>query len=213
MKGFIKGVLPLFGLILGAVAPARADLAWYCDPNTAPTFGDTRVGGDNNNTFFQTYMVRNITAMALPEIAFISPIWQVSNALQWDDARGGWAGNVGGTTLFVTVNTPDRLPFSEVADPSGTMQQMISQFGQTVLPSDHVPFLDLGSFQPNETKTFELAYHYQWGDNRSGVADRAAFVETISPNPVPEPAGLTLFGLGALGLLGYRRRSRKPAAA
>jgi hypothetical protein len=114
--------------------------------------------------------VRNSAARALPEIAFLSPIWQVGNALQWDDARGGWAGNVGGTTLLVTVDTPDRLPFSEVADATGTTQQRLSQFGQKVLPSDRVPFLDLGSFLPNETKTFELAYHYQWGDNRSGSA-------------------------------------------
>jgi hypothetical protein len=183
MKGFIKGVLPLFGLVLGAAAPARADLAWYCDPNTVPHIGASRVGGDNDNTFFQTYMVQNTTAMALPEVAFLSPIWQVGNALQWDDARGGWAGNVGGTTLFVTADTPDRLPFSEVADATGTRQQMISQFGQTVLPSDHVPFLDLGPFQPSETKTFELAYHYQWGDNRSGAPPAGFLVETISPQP------------------------------
>ncbi len=34
-------------------------------------------------------------------------------------------------------------------------------------------------------------------------------VTVSNPNAVPEPNGLALFGIGALGILGYRRRQRK----
>jgi hypothetical protein len=43
--------------------------------------------------------------------------------------------------------------------------------------------------------------------------DRGAFRVDASSNAVPEPASLTMLGLGALGFAGYAWRRRKKAAA
>src|SRR5262249_39653636 len=58
MKRFSWSLTAFRVALAGPAAPARADLAWYCDPNTVPHIGASRVGGDNDNTFFQTYMVQ-----------------------------------------------------------------------------------------------------------------------------------------------------------
>jgi hypothetical protein len=50
-------------------------------------------------------------------------------------------------------------------------------------------------------------YEWTWG---SGAT--AEDIKVIIPSAVPEPASLTLLGLGAAGLLGYGWRRRRAAA-
>lgn len=130
------------------------------------------------------------------------------------------------TSLLVTVDimingTPNGTMLAgEVADGTGT-----SAFGpssdsanvgftglppETLAPDAALPFVDLGSFAPNEAKPFSLMFTYTFGDGRScDVASFSCRTQTsaLTLAPVPELGTLGLLGAGVLGLLAAGRRS------
>jgi hypothetical protein len=129
--------------------------------------------------------------------------------LTWDNCRGGWYTedfNGTGTSLLVTLDivtrptniTPDeQIAAGKVADgPSLTMVNVLASAdvvqqdpeGAALPPErltlhDRVPIADLGSFGPGETKNFELALTYHWGDgpHPDGALRTSGYFFTIVP--------------------------------
>jgi hypothetical protein len=183
----------------------------YNDPFSTPfPAGSAVIGGLNNNDLIQTINVQNSGPahdILLAVLAFQDG--NVTGDLSWDQSKNGWYGNVGGTTLLVTASLPGSLPWSEVADSTGLVQETFTVFGQTVGPPNAYPFIDLGTIPGGGTDVFVATLHFAWGDGRSGVTPlHGGWVETLAPNPnfVPEPSTLILLGSGAFGLLGMIRR-------
>jgi hypothetical protein len=113
---------------------------------------------------------------------------------------------------------------------SGPLQ--LFSVGQTAVPG---AYTNWGGHEPNDSELFSAVYmnvgvegefgiaHGQWADARYGLASGdpaitgdniVGFFVEFSPSPVPLPGSLPLFatGLGALGLLGWRRKRKATAA-
>lgn len=105
--------------------------------------------------------------------------------LTWNNGKDGWytkdfAGT--GTSLLVTlqINTPtgaqDTLDgevavgkvaadnsLSEVFTLQDTFPDYNSENLEVLHRGDKVPFVNLGSFEPGQTKTYDLAFTFDWG--------------------------------------------------
>lgn len=196
---------------LGAT-PAKADIfPLYDDPNSSP-FG--HVATISGNTVTVVLGVTNIGSVA-HDIGLVIPIFNldVNNTLgnlAWNQADGGWAGTSGGHSLVVTVTSPTGvLPWSEVADPTGTAQEELSLYGQTTDPGDSFPFIDFGVVAPGASASATFEYQYTWGTGGSGAPSYISEIESVAPNPnaVPEPTSLILLATLAL-TLGFVARKR-----
>lgn len=193
---------------------------WRDDPFSFPDTSNLTESRSGNSITYSNFLATNGSPFTLPELGVIVPwAFPILNgtaiSMTWSNAQDGWVNtNVDGTTLLVTLdNVAGRLRFGDVAgDAAGTLPldptRTVLGVSETRALEDLIPFLDLGSFAPNESKAFELTFTYHFGDNRqlNGQApDTAGALNTVSP--VPEPATLLLVGIGLLGL--RRNQSRK----
>jgi len=224
------------GLAIAAPRPAAA-FTYQDDPNSYFT-GDsnttTSSEGPNNNTrVFRNLEAVNTSNQTLPQLAFVVPwVWPKlgdnSINMTWRNDLDGWyTNNYDGTSLVVKLaNFPDRLRLGDIADITGQAQLPLTQPCTTdTSPScttlnyppqtrdleDKVPALNLGAFAPNETKRFDMAFTYDFGDGRSGTPVTAFYGNTISPEAVPEPS--TIGGTVVLGGIGWLMKKKLQAAS
>lgn len=206
----------LFAAVSLFAGVAHADMfPWYDDPNSTPVFNGPYV--KSGNTLAIGVAVKN-TGTTAHWIAVLNPIFNtlvggVAGNLVWDDALDGWKGTENGNPLLVTVNSPSRFPWSEVANFSGTAQDSETVFGQTTNPSARYPFWNYGVVAPGATTPFiDFVYTFHWGGTGTGTVRSNGLYESIAPNPsaVPEPASVVFLGSVALflGFLQLRNRRR-----
>ena len=220
--------LILFTLALAVPLPANAGpLPWRDDPFSGLNFSNASVSttGPNGNTrVFRNLEAVNFSSQPLPRLLVMAAwFWPFTApvSMTWSNALDGWfTDNYDGTSLLVNLdNAAGRIRFGDVAgDPAGLVpidpMQAYLGVSETRASNDQVPFLDLGSFAPNEAKSFDLAYTFHFGDNRMGNPGAAFFLNTLSPSPsaIPEPSSLSLtLTMGLFGFLLVLRRRRVAA--
>lgn len=178
----------------------------------------------------------NLTGNSLPELKFTIPfIWPrfdnvftgdvVFQPMDWSNDKNGWfTDNFLGSSLTVQLSNPGvsfermeniadigglkPLPLTApCADPALSPScQQVSFPSETRKPTDMIPVFSLGSFEANQSKSFDVAFTYTWGDNRPGPMRTAVVGYTLSA-PVPEPETYLLVSVGLLGIF-LRSRSR-----
>jgi hypothetical protein len=118
------------------------------------------------------------------------------------ELRGGYEGNVVGFELQASADSSFSSPTSLgtfTADPN-------TGPSNAVLPQ-------VFTFTPTSAAFVRMRIFDNNGSGFFTAFGEAAFELKSSPTAVPEPASLTLLGLGACGLLRYGWRRRKQAVA
>ena len=209
--------LILFTLALAVPPPANAEpLPWRDDPFSGLRFSNASVStaGPNGNTrVFRDLEAVNFSNQPLPKLLVMAAwFWPFTAPVNmtWSKALDGWfTDSYDGTSLLVNLDgVAGRIRFGDVAgDPAGLVPidptQAYLGVSETRAPNDEVPFLDLGSFAPNEAKPYDLSYTFHFGDNRTGNPGASFFLNTLSPSPsaIPEPSSLAL--ISSMGLFGF----------
>lgn len=217
------------------VGPASA-FALQDDPSSMwdPPTGSSIAG---NVITYTGIKATNTTGNFLPELKFTIPfIWpRFDNAfsgdvlfqpMDWSNDKKGWfTDNFLGSSLTVQLSNPGvyfermeniadidglkQLPLtSPCADPASSRScQQVSFPPETRNPTDMVPVFSLGPFDGKQSKSFDVAFTYKWGDNRTDALRTAVVGYTLSAAPVPEPETYLLLSVGLLGVL-LRSRSK-----
>lgn len=140
--------------------------------------------------------------------------------LEWDNAQDGWFNNnIDGTntSLLVTVtNTADRIRLGDIADRTGQAPYPTTQpcddspsCYQSPFPfpidtvtqsSDSLlPIYNLGTFAPQESKTFSQSVLFTYSDNREGSTPILVSGFTANPTAQDVPEPLVIGGLVLIG--------------
>jgi hypothetical protein len=229
MKYFLIGLFVL-GVVLGATAPASAGLysvsVGYADNLRADPFFPNPWQG-SPNTIFVGAAPAGFDAGAIM-ITNTSALPIVINDVTVNNFRDGssydlWGSNVIGVgqSLILTQTTSYNFDTSDNSA-GGTPGSPSLNVPQVIITADGgtpQAFGDTGHVL--DTGGFDLALYpsAKPGDPSGNESLNWRLIGTTGVgNPgggsaVPEPASLTLFGLGTLGLLGYGWRRRKQTVA
>lgn len=207
------------------------------DQNNTRTIRNLRARNFSDTTIPQLSFLTPWVWPKQKDNTFVNMTWR-------NDLNGWYTDNYEDTNLLIKLDkfflegvpgTIGKLRIGDVADNTGKAQLPLTQpcnhnspscYGdlsssfplQTRNLDDKIPVLDLGSFLPNEIKSFDVVFKYEFGDNRRlpEYIEPQLYSYTVSPiaKPVPEPTATTpLFvaaiGLGVLRLNCYRKRKQQ----
>ena len=117
------------------------------------------------------------------------------------------SGAIGQTTLYEDVIGGTVSDLFKIGGPAGATFLEVSLGSDPNLNADPRQGFNLGH-DAVETGDFQLVA------DGNGAVD-LYYVQSDAPESIPEPASLTLIGMGIMGIAGYglRRRKRRPLAA
>jgi large repetitive protein len=206
-------------------SPAQAaflnatDRGWYDDTGFHSPSNLNYIAGFESGTQYHDFFVFNLSGITNPLTSASLRLWNPSNGttgpgtFQVSDVStaiptliAGGTGNVatyndlGTGTSFgsVAVSTADNGTFVTVNLNASALAFLNANLGNTVAFG--------GRFDTQGNYTFGFT------DNTISLADTQLIYEAPTPNVVPAPAGIVLFGIGLTGLGGFRLFRRKSAA-
>jgi len=214
---------------------SAAPFLWFNDPSSTVDNSATTFSITNNVLTLTGGVASNLTTQPLADVGFFVPfMWprvptttgapDLRIPMTWSNTQDGWFNadfNGTGTSLLVTLDILAGGPVNGhvAAGSIAADETLTSVFGptsddigapfptETLLAGDLLPFVDLGSFGPLESKPFDLMFTYQWGDGRTCCALRNTGADfTLAPVSTAEPASLVLLGAGLASLALARRR-------
>jgi len=122
--------------------------------------------------------------------------------VNFGDTGVDFAGNNFGFYLDSSMNAAGILSHSDTALNADGLDHLAVYQG-TNTDDVALPGLAPGLWTNNE---YILAWEDLYGGGDRDYTDMVVMVESVNPNPVPEPATILLMGVGLIGLAGYSRK-------
>jgi len=187
------------GVFLAFPAFAAADMSWQF--NTVVS-GDTPGG----SAPWATLDCTNIQGGAEFTLTFNNFTGAGADTEFLNQLDLAYNGDLSGATFSTPSQSVTGATFGSFTDAGGSYDLKVNfetsnSSGFRVLPGDSVTFDVMGSNVSCENFTTGLL-HINGTTGTEGSSK-------VAPGPVPEPASMAALGMGALGLLARRRRSKK----
>jgi len=211
MKRWLVG-LAAVALLFGGVGQAFASFILKFDENGNASINNNGTGfvpltgtlapdpsapGNMGLTYMLPSLVNNGDVSVFDANPTTAPV--LSDLMRFTNANG----DIAIRTVNGAVNTTaDRMIFYSVKDDGSTTSDGLADLPFTTLPGNAN-----GSVNEIQSEPTTGLVNFDWLPNGTGGN------EYIGISDTPEPATLTLFGIGIAGIVGYGWRRRKTAAA